>query len=598
MTMNMTMRMTRHVAHGILAVLTLAATTTRAATINVSGGGSALQTAIGNANPGDILLVAPGTYSPITTDNKAITIESTGGASVTLIDGGGASRCATLGGDWDKVNTILTGFTLTNGWTTGYGGGSHGGTLNNCILTGNTATGTYSYGGGSYGGTLTDCTLTGNTAAYRGGGAVNSILNNCTLTGNTATEDGGGSCYGTLTDCTLTGNTAWTGGGSYWGDLNNCTLTGNTAWTGGGSYDCTLTDCTLTGNTADWNGGGSCYGTLNNCTLTGNTAYYYGGGSCYGTLTDCTLTGNTTYVGGGGSYEGTLNNCTLTGNTATHGGGSYGGTLNNCLLTGNTVDYRGGGSYYGTLNNCTLTGNTAGDGGGSFGGTLNNCTLANNTAAGGGGSFNGELNNCIVWGNSLTGSGASTNHYNSTFSYSCTAPLPSGSYDGGGNKEDDPLFVDAANGNYRLKPNSPCIDQGNQAYVTGDFDLDGNPRIWNGKVGMGAFEWTPTPIPMVYALNFGAWLNHHGLGHSPENWGKWLTFPDPLSPHTRPTATIEMKQGVPFVSWTPDLRPFSLRTYTVEMTENLRGPWVLAPNDLSTLPPAPARFFKVKVHLP
>jgi len=56
---------TGRVAHGVLAMLTLmGAATLNAATINVSGGGSALQTAISNASAGDILLVAPALIRP------------------------------------------------------------------------------------------------------------------------------------------------------------------------------------------------------------------------------------------------------------------------------------------------------------------------------------------------------------------------------------------------------------------------------------------------------------------------------------------------------------------------------------------------------
>ncbi len=230
-------------------------------------------------------------------------------------------------------------------------------------------------------------------------------------------------------------------------------------------------------------GGGSYYGTLNNCTLSGNTAEQTGGGSYYGTLNNCTLSGNTARYGGGSCY-GTLNNCTLNGNTATYGGGSYYGTLNNCTLSGNTAERTGGGSYYGTLNNCTLSGNTASYGGGSYYGTLNNCTLSGNAAKFGGGSDDGTLNNCIVWGNAATTSNAV---YGSTCRYTCLDEIVSGE----GNIFADPLFIDAANGDFRLQAGSPCIDAGADEYATGDTDIEGNPRIMGAHVDMGAYEFDP-----------------------------------------------------------------------------------------------------------
>ena len=226
-------------------------------------------------------------------------------------------------------------------------------------------------------------------------------------------------------------------------------------------------------------------------------------------LSNCVLSGNSAYSLGGGSFGGTLNNCTLSGNSTVggSGGGSSGGTLYNCTLTGNSAFFgSGGGSSGGTLYNCTLTGNLAffGSGGGSSGGTLYNCTLSGNEASGylgdslGGGSFGGTLNNCIVYYNSVRYSNVTLdqNFNSSTFNYSCTTPDPGGT----GNITNDPQFVDATNGDYRLLPSSPCIDRGiNQDWMLDATDLDGNPRILNGMVDMGAYEFP-------FQGNFKVWL--------------------------------------------------------------------------------------------
>ncbi|NCC51063.1 MAG: hypothetical protein EOM20_07595 [Spartobacteria bacterium] len=196
---------------------------------------------------------------------------------------------------------------------------------------------------------------------------------------------------------------------------------------------------------------------VSNCIITGNSADWYGGGAYGGTLNNCTLTGNSVFVGGG-AYDGTLNNCTLTGNSAGSGAGAGACTLNNCTLTGNSA-YYGGGAYQGTLNNCTLRGNSADDdGGGARGGTLNNCIVYYNDAPVG------------------------PNHYDCTFSNSCTTPHPGGT----GNFTNAPQLAGA--NNPHLLPSSPCIDAGVGAYAQGAVDIDGEPRTNGPSVDVGCDE--------------------------------------------------------------------------------------------------------------
>jgi hypothetical protein len=374
----------------------------------------------------------------------------------------------------------------------------------------------------SYGGTMTNRVVVDKPLTLQsvngpqatlidGGSAVGCVYltNGATLfgfnlTNGLANNGGGVYCESTsvvLSNCVLSGNSAvdeygedWGyGGGACGGTLNNCTLTGNSAddW-GGGAENCTLSNCTLTGNSASY-GGGAYGGTLNNCTLTGNS-----GGAFGSTLNNCTLTGNSD----GGAESCTLNNCTLTGNS---GGGAGDSTLNNCTLSGNSATWEGGGASRCTLNNCTLSGNSALDeGGGAAWCTLNNCTLTGNWAGYGGGAIDCTLNNCIVYFNTAT-NGA--NYYQDpnggVLTYCCTTPMPN---NGVGNITNPPLFVDQSHGNLRLQSNSPCINAGNNAYVVGSTDLDGNPRIVGGTVDIGAYEYqTPTSI-ISYA-----WLQQYGL---------------------------------------------------------------------------------------
>jgi hypothetical protein len=222
-------------------------------------------------------------------------------------------------------------------------------------------------------------------------------------------------------------------------------------------------------------------------------------------------------LAGGGVYcefSAVVSNCVLTGNSADLlGGGACGGTLNNCTLTGNLTQQFGGGAGSATLNNCILTGNQTrgvggGPGAGAYNCTLNNCTLTTNEAEGGSSwdtVLGGEvawstLNNCIV---------IDTYYdyyaYNSVLNYCCISELVAG--EGLFNSlnyccTNDPAFGDGLH----LQSNSPCINSGNNAYVVGATDLDGNPRIVGGTVDIGAYEYqTPTSI-ISYA-----WLQQYGL---------------------------------------------------------------------------------------
>ena len=168
-----------------------------------------IQTAVNAASNGDIVWVTNGVYAPLTC-TKAITIRSVNGAGATVVDGGGAQRCATF----SSLSTVFEGFTLRNGRSS-VGGGAYGGTLNNCILTGNTSTGG---GGGASGGlppsicSLNNCIVKGNSAATYGGGTFCCILVSCTVNGNSSGSTGGGACAGYLTNCIVYGNS---GGGNY-----------------------------------------------------------------------------------------------------------------------------------------------------------------------------------------------------------------------------------------------------------------------------------------------------------------------------------------------------------------------------------------------
>ncbi len=220
-------------------------------------------------------------------------------------------------------------------------------------------------------------------------------------------------------------------------------------------------------------------------------------------MQDSVLRGNAATNGGGGLYcvfGSRVSRCTLEGNRAGTGGGflgAFNSLVEYSTLTSNKASGMGGGAYMfiGSLHNCLLVGNSAGSSGGgafTFIGNAVNCTVAYNTAGtngGGLGFFAGHAVNSIVISNTAPISpNYSAINYWTAMSYSCTDPVF-----GGNCITTNPQFVSPSTGNYRLKPGSPCINAGiNQDWMTNAIELDGKPRVINGTVDMGAYEWTWT----------------------------------------------------------------------------------------------------------
>jgi parallel beta-helix repeat protein len=404
---------------------------------------------------------------------RPVIVQSANGPEVTRIEGyqqpgttngEAAVRCVYLAN-----GAVLSGFTLAQGATLRYGNSIDQQSGGGVLCEGSRAV-------------LSNCVLTAN-AAVNGAGASQGLLLQCTVADNVAASGGGGTYGCTLEHCIVRGNAAGSGAGMASSTARNSVLELNRASYGGGAYVSDLTSCTVRSNAASNQGGGVYGGTANRCLLEGNTASTGGGAFAH-------------------SLGCTLNDCTLLSNAANYGGGAYGAVLNGCLVTANTAVTLGGGIY-----NCPLT----------------HCTVAGNSAASGGGVANGNMKNCIVYYNSAGDS--SSNHTTSTFAYSCTAPLPTGS----GNISSAPLFLDT-NGwsNLRLQTNSPCVNAGRNTDAPGPFDLDGRPRVVDGRVDMGAFE---SQGPGM--AEFIGWLARYSLptdgsvdfadpdGDRAGNWQEW-----------------------------------------------------------------------------
>ncbi|MDZ7764252.1 MAG: choice-of-anchor Q domain-containing protein [Melioribacteraceae bacterium] len=122
-------------------------------------------------------------------------------------------------------------------------------------------------------------------------------------------------------------------------------------------------------------------------------------------------------------------------------------------------------------------------------GIVENCTIVNNTAPQGAGiraKDNSTIINSIIYFNN--GDNWQTSGSGYTFDYSSSTPaLPGGT----GNTTDDPLFENTASNDFHLTSSSTLINAGlNQAWMTGAYDLDGNDRILEGTVDIGAYEFS------------------------------------------------------------------------------------------------------------
>ncbi len=335
--------------------------------------------------------------------------------------------------------------------------------------------------------TVIDCEYSGRGFYFHSGEEANSVLAGFTIKrGYVYNMKGGGiCCIGSspiIKNCTITNNIAQGRsyavsyiGHSYGGGISctssshptiiNCTISDNTTsggdgsstWDGGNAYgagiysdsdsNLIIINCVITDNTTRGGDGGDAYD------YSGDGGSAYGGGTCiYGELTivNCIIAENTAIGGDGGSSmmfppggeDGSV-----------HGGGIYCGPYNNP-----------------TIRNCTITGN--------YGAGI--CNDGGTTT----------ILSSIIWGNygaEVCGSGF-------VIGYSSIE----GGYGGTGNIDSDPCFIEPANSNYHLNPYSPCVNAGDPSYepVPEETDIDGDNRIIDGRIDIGADEFNPE-IPFL-----------------------------------------------------------------------------------------------------
>jgi len=283
------------------------------------------------------------------------------------------------------------------------------------------------------------------------------------------------------------------GGGGIYCENSSPTIMNNTirgsfldaGGDGGGIYcensSPTIINNTITNNRTGVGGGIYCVGsspTIMNNTITDNSAIRYGGGILCGTgsplIANNTITSNSAGEGGGiycGTGKPTIINNVITGNVASRGGGivvwGSSPTIINNTITGNSAINRGGGVY--------------------CGGSL------------------AIITNTIVWDNQ---SSQGNEIYNEESTIKISYSLVLGGKTGivvergtvnwlDGNIDADPLFVDdSRNGDFHLKPDSPCIDAGTADGALLKIDIEGKPRSMGNGVDIGAYEYGDIPTPI------------------------------------------------------------------------------------------------------
>ncbi|MHC4945988.1 MAG: right-handed parallel beta-helix repeat-containing protein, partial [Planctomycetota bacterium] len=374
-------------------------------TIHVPADYLTIQEAIDAAVDGDTVLVAPGTYvENIEFLGKAITVKSSDGPDVTIIDGGNPSN-PDIGSvvrfmKQEGPRTVLAGFTVTNGkgmyieYSSGkwgyFGGGiyckSAGPTIKDNIIRRNFADGS---GGGIYSKSDSPIII-GNLItqnASHDGSGIACCNSDATIRENTITDNAwlqGGNTYGggilcaysdaEITYNNITGNAAgYRGGGIYVGYYNpviaNNTISNNVSGTGGGIYCSSaspiVTDNEIKNNTAQF--GGAIYSNFSNFTLTNNI-----------------IEGNTGLMGTGGvKGKGNLINNVIRDNSANgHIGGVYweSGIVSDNIIINNSADKENAGGlrcFSSMVTGNIIANNWAKNNGGGVE-CNNNCVLINN----------------------------------------------------------------------------------------------------------------------------------------------------------------------------------------------------------------------------
>jgi len=348
----------------------------------------------------------------------------------------------------------------------------------------------------------------------------------------------------------------------------------------GEGHDSILSGITIMNGFRDYGGGivcGNSSPVIEKCSIKNNRGYKKGGGLlCDNSdiqLIDCRIENNkaegvnTDAPGGGMACSGgnpEIRNCVFTGNDARYGGGLYlretgdKTLIVDCCLENNLCDLRGGGISFnsgaGVIEKCVINGNTvrftpfgsavyveksfiemkqcivsdniSGNSGGAIYATGNftnndthleiiHCSIVNNTRIGIFINFGAQaavLRNSIVWENPQGLAGSLTVEY-------CDIQ---GGWPGVGNVNVDPLFADAAAGDFHLRSEGLRWDPGLQQWT---WDEQTSACIDAGCPGSPLAEeiiLTPFDPDFLYCenirVNMGAYGGTDQASIGPRGW--------------------------------------------------------------------------------
>lgn len=323
----------------------------------------------------------------------------------------------------------------------------------------------------------------------------------------------------------------------------------------------------------DGTNGGHCNPTIRYCVITSNGAAFGAGifnsgylGQSSPTIEGCIIEENYAYTGGGG-----IDNFGLAGIASP--------IISNTVVIRNGAAVRAGGMYcWGGNNgqaspviiNSVFALNYAVDGGGLVADNLN-------SSAGSSGDASPTFRNSIVWGNTATGAGpqfftlgdgtCSATYTDIDLSGQSAPHVLSGPTTG--NISSDPRFLNDANSRgmdgywltgddgFTLQSLSPCRDVGDATGIP-PFDILGAPRVNNGVVDLGAYEYLAPALAIQDQADAGLSddLAADGVRIAPNPSTGRLTL---LGARPDDHASLLDAQGRVCAQWRVDAGPVDLR---------------------------------------